>query len=277
MKCIRFTQLFALAVLASLLLASKSQALLSNPHITDGIVAPGEWNNPGVTFVDFSQSEAGLYAQEVTGPNSSTLYLLYDYYGHPASAVGGSSFNVFFQVPGDADYLVNIQNGNFSAYEKPPGTPAPDNPFVPTAAPWTPLSSSDLALANFAGVESATTNPFGTDPGDNAQHLLAEFQLSVNTTGGSSNPNGIYSPDAAFWSASQDDGALALDPPISSGIFTLNPAGGPVGIVPALGPNGDPVFQPEEVVPEPSTLALLGLGSLGLLVRRKFARSVIHC
>jgi hypothetical protein len=30
------------------------------------------------------------------------------------------------------------------------------------------------------------------------------------------------------------------------------------------------------VVPEPSTLALLGLGSLGLLARRRFARSVIH-
>jgi hypothetical protein len=30
-------------------------------------------------------------------------------------------------------------------------------------------------------------------------------------------------------------------------------------------------FSPRVVVPEPCTLALLGLGSLGLLVRRKFA------
>ncbi len=30
-------------------------------------------------------------------------------------------------------------------------------------------------------------------------------------------------------------------------------------------------FSPREVVPEPSSLALLGLGALGLLVRRKFA------
>ncbi len=271
MKCNRLLRIapFCLGILC--LIQTRAQAGVSNPHTTDGIVAPGEWNNPGVTFVDFHQSEAGLYAQEVTGPNSATLYLLYDFYGHPASALNGSTFNVFFQVPGDADYLVNIQNGNFSAYEKTPGVLAPDNPFVPTAAPWTPLSSSDLALANFVGVESATTNPFGSDPGDNAQHLLAEFQLSVNTTGGSSNPNGIYSPDPAFWSASQDDGALALDPPISSGIFTLNPAGGPFSIVPALGPNGDPVFQPEEVAPEPSTLALLALGSLALLARRRLA------
>ena len=92
MKCVRFTQLVALALLANLLLVSKSQALLAISHITDGIVSPGEWNNPGVTFVDFPQSEAGLYAQEVSGPSSATLYLLYDYYGHPASAVGGSSF-----------------------------------------------------------------------------------------------------------------------------------------------------------------------------------------
>jgi hypothetical protein len=128
-------------------------------------------------------------------------------------------------------------------------------------------------LANFVGVESATANPFGTDPGDSAPHLLAEFQLSVNTTGGSSNPNGIYSPDPAFWSASQDDGPvgslLSLDPPISSGIFTLNPEGGPFSIVPALGPNGDPVFQPEEVAPEPSALALLALGGLAFLTRRR--------
>ena len=134
-----------------------------------------------------------------------------------------------------------------SAFEKPPGTLAPDNPFVPTAPPWTPLTSGDLALANFAGVEAAGTNPAGNDPGDSTQHLLAEFQLSVNTTGSPASPNGIYSPDAAFWSASESDG-LALDPPISSGIFSLGPTGGPVGITPATGSNGGPVFQPQEVV-----------------------------
>jgi hypothetical protein len=32
-----------------------------------------------------------------------------------------------------------------------------------------------------------------------------------------------------------------------------------------------------ETVPEPSTLMLLALGSLGLLVRRKFTSSVVHC
>jgi hypothetical protein len=56
-------------------------------------------------------------------------------------------------------------------------------------------------------------------------------------------------------------GLGVTDPPISSAIFTLNPDG-TTTVTPALGANGDPVLQPQNVVPEPSSQVLAGVGLL---------------
>jgi hypothetical protein len=149
----------------------------------------------------------------------------------------------------------------FQAYEKPENVPAPTpgGGFNPNAAPWTPLTSSDLALANFVGAIG-----FGTSPNSSTNHQIAEFQLTINS-GGSGNPNGIYDPSPAFWSASTGGGGPAAgpaDPPISSAIFTLNPDG-TTTVNPVLGLNGDPILQP--AIPEPSSFVLAGIGLLGIL------------
>ena len=162
--------------------------------------------------------------------------------------------------------LVRIQGSTFTAYEKPDNViaPTPGGGFDPTHAPWTPLSSSDLALAGFVG---AVGFGQGVTPGPN--HQLAEFQLTINGTGSSSNPNGIYDPSPAFWSASTGgvvSAGAATDPPISSGIFTLNPDG--TTLVSPILVHGDPILQPQST-PEPSSLVLAAVGLLGLVISRQ--------
>jgi hypothetical protein len=106
------------------------------------------------------------------------------------------------------DYLVRIVGTSFTAFEKPQGVvaPTPGGNFDPTASPWTPLTASDLALANFKGAIG-----FGTSPNSAVNHQIAEFQLTINTTGSNTNGNGIYDPTPAFWSASTG-GGQAADP-----------------------------------------------------------------
>ena len=58
----------------------------------------------------------------------------------------------------------------------------------------------------------------------------------------------------------------AADLPISSTIVTLIPDGTTI-VTPALGANGDPVLQPQDVssVPEPSSLVVAGVSLLSLM------------
>jgi hypothetical protein len=241
-------------------------------HLTDGIVAPGEWTTPTTAFVPFpfdSSTGAGgatLYVDQgsSTGgsPNGglgSNLYLLYDYVNATSAPTPNTFFDVFFQVqPENTDYLVRIMGSTFTAFEKPDGVPAPTpgGGFDPTQAPWTPLSASDLTLAGFVG---AVGFGQGVTPGPN--HQIAEFQLTINGNG-SANPTGIYDPSPAFWSASTGGAIGPADPPISSGIFQLNPDG-TTNITPVL-VNGDPILQPQ-AVPEPSSLVLASVGLLSLV------------
>jgi hypothetical protein len=258
------------------------------PHVTDGIVTPGEWPTPTSSQLFFpldTSTGAGgafLYVDQGSSTGGSpggtlgtNLYLLYDYVSNTLPPNPNSFFDVFFQVkPENTDYLVRIMGTTFSAFEKPDNVPAPTpgGGFNPTQPPWTPLTSSDLTLANFSGAIG-----FGTSPNSSSNHQIAEFQLTINSSGPP--PNGIYDPSPAFWSASTGGGNPATgpsDPPISSGIFTLNP-NGTTTVTPVLGPNGDPILQP--AVPEPGSLLLAGLGVLSVLGYRyaagrlKFTRS----
>jgi hypothetical protein len=249
------------------------------PHITDGIFTPGEWPTATSSQLLFpfdpttGAGGAWLYADQGTaaggppgGALGTTLFLLYDYTSGTTVPTPNTFFDVFFAVPSQqVDYLVRIMGNNtFTAFEKPISTlaPTPGGGFVPQAPPWTPLSQSDLTLANFHGAIG-----FGPSPNLSVNHQIAEFQLTINTTGSNSNPNGIYNPSPAFWSASTGGvapGVALADPPISSAIFTLNPDG-TISLAPVFGPNGDPILQPQTVIPEPSGFALACAGALCVL------------
>ena len=248
-------------------------------HITDGAFGPGEWTAQDKHFFPVVGAGPGAAggAYLYVAQQGSNLYLMYDYVNSPVALPGSvplnSFFDVFFQVPIDHhDYVVrmakNGANNSFTAFEKPIGTVSsltPDGSFNLLDPVWVALSQADLQLAQFQAVIG-----FGASPDSVTQHLMAEFQLSVDHSG-QQGPHGIYSPEPAFWSASVG-GKRAGDPPISSGIFTLNPDGSTT-VVPVFGPNGAPAQQPQDV-PEPGSLWLvLAAAMLALPAGRKARRA----
>jgi hypothetical protein len=276
-----------------------SPQAVANTHTTNGQFDTNEWTlgptdptliNPATeraqTFAfnpATSRGGAVLYVEQSSngqgGQNKfgTTLDLMYDYVASPTVLGAGSnatnsSMDVFFQVPGDADYIVHITGTGFSAFEKPENVPSAENADgtlhfenagVPIA-PWTTLTSADLALANFHAVLG-----FNQSPNSSAPHLMAEFDLTINSQGspaGGGNP-GIYDPAPAFWSAGGKSGTA--DPPISSEIFNLQPDGS-INAGPVENSAGDPVAQPSDV-PEPTSMGLLLVGA-GLLARRRARR-----
>ncbi len=254
---------FAVAVLA--------HATTVCTHVTDGTFEPGEWTCPTVSVSFFPQVASGggayLYADQGQNGNNN-LYLMYDYVG---GSVAASFFDVFFEVVPDANaYLVRIPSGGgaLQTFERPIGSVAPLLPNgsfdVSGSSGWTPLTPADLALAQFQGAVG-----FGPSPNNATPHPMAEFQLTVSQPAGpsgASGANGIYSPAPAFWGASEKSSG-GVDPPISSGIFMLNPDG-TTTIVPVLGPNGGPLQQGSVLMPEPGTIFILGSGLLALLAIR---------
>jgi len=240
-------------------------------HVSDGLfngsassVTDGpEWGCATVSKSGFAQvGNAGgafLYADQ----NGHNLNLMYDY---AAGASTASFFDVFFEVVPDGHaYLVRLQAaGGLEAFERPIGSVAPLDAHgsfdVGAGSGWTPLTAADLAIAQFQGAVA-----FGTSQNNPSPHPMAEFQLTINQPGA----NGIYDPSPAFWSASvKTDGGA--DPPISSGIFTLNPDG-TTTVTPVLGPGGAPVMQ-GSVLPEPATLTLFMAGLFGLRAARRACR-----
>jgi hypothetical protein len=246
-------------------------------HVTDGAFTGGlngiEWQGPLVSTASFAQvGNAGgstLYVEQGSSKfgQGNTLFLLYDYWASNANGFmpGSSFFDVFFEVPPDGhDYLVRINGpGNFLAFEKTLGLASPltnDGSFDITSSVWTPLSQADLDLAKFQA-----SIGFGSSPGHEQNHLIAEFQLSVDDGQGS----GVYSPDPAFWSASVGAKNGQGDPPISSEIFQLNPDGS-TSLLGAIGSGGIPAKQQRDIAtPEPASVvaAIFGIGAL-IAVRR---------
>lgn len=240
-------------------------------HVTDGVfTTPAEWTTPttvsvffppvGVTGGAYLYVDQGFRSANPTSGSPDTLFLMYD---AVRAASPGGFFEVFFEVPADADYLVVIQQPGFAALERPHGSPAPLNPDgsfdVSPGSGWTLLTPDDLLRAQFHAALG-----FGPSPNLAADHLMAEFDLSIdNKAPGRVGGDGLYDPSPAFWSASKSGNP---DPPISSAIFQLNPDGSTI-VTPVLGPAGGPVPRPQDAVPEPSLAGwLLGGGIIGSLL-----------
>lgn len=264
--------------------AALAAALLIPPpvfaqiHVSDGVfTTPGEWTTPtnvshffppaGVTGGAYLYVDQGFKSSS-PGPGSpDTLFLMYD--DPRVLSPTGSFFEVFFEVPSDADYLVVIQPvppgfpNAPEVLERTHGSPAPLNPDgtfdVSPGSGWSPLGPDDFLRANFhAGIG------FGPSPNLTTDHLMAEFDLSINNKfPGRGGGDGLYDPSPAFWSASK---AGNPDPPLSSGVFELFPDGTTI-VTPLFGPNGGPVARPQDVVPEPSMAGLLlGAGVVGTVL-----------
>jgi PEP-CTERM motif len=251
-------------------------------HVTDGqFTSPGEWTGANVskTFFPVVGQAGGAFLYVEQTPAANQLFLMYDYVNGTNLGFNQSNsfFDVFFEVARTGEsYLVHITpgTGQFAAFEKPIGVLAPENPngtFLLPSPVWTPLTPADLIAAGFhsaIGLNTTSPNPPPTP------HLLAEFDLTLNTSSDPKAPNGFYDPAPAFWSASAGGtvGGASVDPPISSAIFTLNPNGSTT-INPVLGPLGAPILQPQDALtPEPSSLVLLGLGGIVLFARARIRR-----
>jgi hypothetical protein len=247
----------------------------STNHITDGQFDANEWTGTHpVTPVFFpvvgNTGGAYLYADQGLGTQAGNLYLLYDYVNSNNAGFGpaNSFFDVFFQVASDnTDYVAHFAfDGQVTLFEKPTGTVSQENPdgtLNLSSAPWTQDSSSD---PDFVKANPKGAMGFGTSPNSSAVHVIGEFQLTINSGPGT----GLYDPSPAFWSASVGSTAgKALDPPITSGIFQLDLNGHTTTIDPVVGPNGGPVLQPQDAVPEPSSLALLGIGVATVIAYRR--------
>lgn len=274
----------AVAAVASLALSTIAGA--APIHIVDGAFGSLEWTlsntdgsaaPPNVSRSSFTvggvPNAAYLYAAQydasgvpVSVSLGTKLGLMYDCTTCGAPLPSNAALDIFF-TSGLDDYVVHVFSSSgipdFRAFEKPVGTTSTlnaDGSLNLADAIWTPLTANDLAFARFAIAVG-----FGPSPNSSLDHYFAEFELSVNTASVGVPPNGIYSPEPAFWSASTSGTGFPTGP-ISSANFTLNPDG-TTTVVPILGPNGAPIIQP---LPEPATilLALAGIGAMGFFRRR---------
>lgn len=264
-------------------------------HSTDGTFTGDEWGsdtNASKSFFPVVGNTGGAWLYVAQGSvlgQTGNLYLMYDWINSPNLGMNptavNTAFDVFFQVQGN-DYVAHFgttpdslsptgfDQTALTVYEKLDSIVSslnPDGSLNLSNPPWTLLNppggpnDPDFTNGQFQSVVG-----FGASPNSATDHLMGELQMTINTTPFTGLPSdGLYSPDPAFWSASgSSPGGLAvasiLDPPISSGIFTLNPDG-TTGLNPLFGPNGGPVLQPQDVVPEPSSLVLCGVAGLSSL------------
>ncbi len=258
-------------------------------HLTDGQFDANEWQTVTPTHFDVVGNTGGsyLYVAQGQGPQFGNLYLMYDWVNSPNLGFDPTKvntfFDVFFQVK-DNDYVahfgttvdsqsqVGFDQTNLLVYEKSHSVVSPVNPdgsLNLSGPPWTlldpPGGPND---PDFTNGKFQWAIGFGASPNSSVAHLEGEFQLTINTTVFNQQPDqppsdGLYDPSPAFWSGSGVDSG-AGDPPFTSGIFTLN-ADGTTFVDPVVGPNGGPVQQPQDAVPEPSSIILFALSGLFLV------------
>lgn len=243
-------------------------------HVVDGAFGPLEWTVSATdgTLARPTEASSGfivagvsngarLYAEgsnngtPTSGSLGNKLELLYDCAVCVSPLPANAALDIFFNS-GPDDYAVHVFSAlgvlTFNAFEKPVGTPSllhPDGSLDLSGPVWTPLTPLDLLFAQFVVAVG-----FGATPNSGIAHYFAEFELSVNTAppGAPGGPNGLYSPDPAFWGASTSGSGGFPTGSISSGQFTLNPDGS-VTVIPIVGSDGRPLIQP---VPEPQSLPL---------------------
>jgi hypothetical protein len=278
-------------VAAAFFLAATANISLAG-HITDGVFSPNEWSASSVSAkqVVSGGGAGGAMLYTDFAQTDHTLYFLFDYYSGSSKP---SFFDLYFEVVQQGkSYLVRITPGpgntaTLDIYEKPiDGSGATLE--LGNGSPWQPIDSDDLLLANFRGAVG-----FGSSPGHDNEHAIAEFELSVNTcgTGGSTTPgsgatdpcaqpggrNGLLSPSAIFWSigGTGSDGGTGSG---GDGPGFRNPDGDPNNnnVVDPNNNNGDgdqdPVL-PTTAAPEPATQALLLTGLIALFWKAKTRRA----
>lgn len=268
-------------------------------HVTDGQFTGDEWGsdtNASKSFFPVVGNSGGawLYVAQGSVPGQTgNLYLMYDWINSPTLGFdptkGPTFFDVFFQVK-DNDYVAafgtkvdassptGFDQTALSVFEKLGSVVSPLNPdgsLKLSSPPWTLLNPPGGPNdADFTNGKFQAAVGFGTSPNSpSTNHLMGELQMTIDTTKFGTPSNGLYSPDPAFWGAdafnSEADLSGAVgppegDPPITSGIFTLNPDG-TTTLNPLFSPNGAPVQQPQDLVPEPSSLMLCGIAGLSLV------------
>ena len=231
---------------------------------------PGTGTGGATLYMQQGFNATGQQAVETLG---DTLYVMVDDTSRTQALGSGTVFELLVHQA-TADYLFKLtytgSSKTLTEFKKSPGVVSPTNPdgtLHLTDPPWTALSSGEVALANASGAIGFGTTPF-TSTG---AHQMAEFQISINTPGLA----GLLTPGTPGFLSVAYGAPGTPDPPISSAIFTLNPDG-TTTIAPVLGPNGDPVLQPQDVAPEPGTLLLSGLGgmlALGAYALRRSRRA----
>lgn len=227
-------------------------------------IAPASENGTLLrTTLDDPRTNSLLYAAIAPGAAAAEpeLYLMYDYLGRtdPVFAPGAFVADIAFPIhPGSLgspaqDVTVQIRAGASGFFDV----------FVDLNNDGTPdITAGSLDIEGAVG--------FGPSTLSGLAHQLIELEVPLLLPPGfgdgthlpAGGTDGVYSPDPATWSASSSKNVG--DPPISSGIFTINPDGSTV-VNPLLVPGA----PPEVPVPAPATALLLGLGLPVLSIMRR--------
>ncbi len=245
------------------------------------------------TSLDDPNANSHLYAAIAPGVAAldfDGLYLMYDYLDrtNPIFEVGSEIARIrFLHNIGGNQRLVNVLflgagAGGIPVVIDPEGDGTGEPVDTPIDSFFDVFVDVDLDGAlgpnpiqrlpgSFFGFEGAIG--FGPSALGSAPHMLIELEVpllippdfgSGFPTGGIPGEGGNgYSPDPSFWGAAAKNDAV--DPPISSAIFTINPDGSTT-----LDSSN---VQQANVIPEPVTagLSMLGLGAVVLAsaVRRR--------